>query len=499
MAKRTWCEASQQVDFHLENGLSATAGFNGGDISGFGGAVLFALIDDVYRFTETAAKHLKDKRDPERIKHSMAQLLRQAVLLCGLGYPDGIDWSHFDSDPMLRLCLGWEPDGEQNAASQASNSRFKTKRTKRDLLRLLSHNIKFYIEKHEKAPDLIELDPDGSSIEAHGRQQFIAFNGHYEVNMYFPLFIRDQHNYLLASVLRPGNFTDTEMALSVLKILVKRFRRAWPKVKIMIRGDAGFHDPGIMDWCEENNVEFVLGLKGDNHLNVGSKQFDTEAEHAFKKVYGEPWFAGSSGSKEKYALLRDISAQPKIDRKAAYAILDERNVRRTGKFQHRAGEGGNDKNRLKRRWKRERTVVSVARCTDRGLKRRYLVVSDGLSAYTPDFIYDQIYSARGSAELVIRSLKALGAARLNNQEALTNQFQLIIYQMTHNLFQLLIDVLPASLKQLSIETIIREIIRIPVQVKVSTRKIWLRWTSSYKYKDIVLKLVKRLNLLPKAA
>jgi hypothetical protein len=317
--------------------------------------------------------------------------------------------------------------------------------------------------------------------------------------MYLPLFVRDQHNYLLASVLRPGNVPDAEMALTVLKALVKRFRKAWPNVKILLRGDAAFHDPEIMDWCEENNVEYVLGLKGDNALNVGSKQFDVEAERLFHKIYGEPWFAGPNGSKEKYALLRDVSAQPKTDRRAAYAILDERQVRRTGKFQHRAGEGGNDKRRLERRWKRERTAVSVARFTDRGLKRRYLVVSEGLSAFTPDFIYDEIYSLRGNAELTIRGLKALGAQRLNNQEALTNQFQLIIYQMTHNLFQLLIEVLPQSLKHLSIETMIREIIRIPVQVKVSTRRIWFRWTSSYKYKEVVLKLVKRLNVLPKAA
>lgn len=499
MAKGTWCAATEQVDFHLANGIAATAGFNGGDISGFGGAVLLALIDDAYKFTETAARCIKDKRDPQRVTHSMTQLLRQAVLLCGLGYPSGIDWSRFHADPMLRMCLGWQPDGDQNAASQASNSRFKTARTERDLLRLFSHSIKFYIEKHEKPPEIIELDPDGSAIEAHGRQQFIAFNGHYEMNMFFPLFIRDQHNYLLAAVLRPGNFADTEMALPILKMLIKRFRRAWPKVKILVRGDAAFHDPQIMDWCEQNNVDFVLALKSDNALNVGSKQFDTEAQREFTRLYGEPWFNNQNGSKQKHALLREISAQPKTDRRAAYAILDERHVRQTGKFQHRAGEGGNDKKRLERRWKRERTVVSVARCTDRALKRRYLVVSDSLSAYTPDVIYDEIYSARGSAELVIRSLKALGAARLNNQEALTNQFQLIIYQMTHNLLRLLMETLPQALKHLSIDTIIREIIRIPVQVKVSTRKIWLRWTSSYKYKELVIKLSKRLNVLPKAA
>jgi Transposase DDE domain group 1 len=367
------------------------------------------------------------------------------------------------------------------------------------MLRLFSHNVDFYIQKHEKAPKEIELDFDGSAVEAHGRQQFIAFNGHYEINAYLPLFVRDQYDYLLASVLRPGNVPDTAMALVVLKALVKRFRRAWPEVRILVRGDAAFHDPEIMDWCEANDVEYILGLKGDNALNVGSKQFDAEAERRFHETYGAPWFAGPNGSKEKHALLREVSAQSKVDRRAAYAILDERHVRRTGKFQHRAGEGGNDKKRLERRWKRERTAVSVARFTDRGLKRRYLVVSDGLSAYTPDHIYDEIYSLRGRAELTIRSLKALGAHRLNNQEALTNQFQLLIYQMTHNLLQMLTELLPDTLRHLSIETIIREIIRIPVQVKVSTRRTWFRLTSSYKYKDIVLSLFKRLNALPRAA
>jgi len=499
LAKSTAQVTDRQVDFALANGQRATAGFDGGDISGFGGAVLLALIDDVHQFTATAAKYLKDNRDQSRIKHSLEQLLRQAILLTGLGYPDGVDWNYFDADPVLKMCLGWDPDGDQNAASQASNSRFKSARSPRDILRLFSHNINFYIAKHDKAPKEIELDLDGSSIEAHGRQQFIAFNGHYEMNMYLPLFVKDADNYLLASVLRPGNVSDTDGALSVLKILKKRFRRAWPDVKILVRGDAAFHSPEIMDWCEQNNVEFVLALKSDNALNVASKQFDVAAEREFSEQFGEPWFGGRTGSKEKHALLREISAQPKLDRKAAYAILDERQVRKTGKFQHRAGEGGNDKKRLERRWKRERTVVSVARVTDKGLKRRYLAVSDGLAPCHPDFIYSEIYSARGRHELLIRGLKSLGAARLSNHEALTNQFQLLIYQMTHNLFQLLIEVLPETLQRLSLETIIREVIRIPVQVKVSTRRIWLRWTSSYKFQSAILMLIKRLNVLPKAA
>jgi hypothetical protein len=496
LAKSTWCASSEQIEFALANGIKATGGFDGGDISGFGGAVLMSLVDDAYRFTSGAAEFIKDRRNPTQVKHTMEKLFRQAVLLCGLGHPDGIDWSHFDADPMLKLCLGWQPDGEQDAASQPSASRFMKDRSKRDILRLFSYCISSYIEKHEEAPKEIGLVFDGSAVEAHGRQQFIAFNGHYEFNCYFPLFVMDQNDWLIAPVLRPGNVSDAEITVDVLKILVKRFRRAWPKVKILLRADAAFHDPKIMDWCEANGLEFVIGLKGDNALNVGSKQFDQKAESQFRKVYGDPWFANG---KEKNVLLRDISAQPKVDRRAAYAILDEREVRQSGKFQHRAGEGGNDKKRLERRWIRPRTVISSARFNDRGLKRRYLVVSDGLAAYTPDHIYNEIYSARSKQELTIRSVKELGGDRLNAQEALTNQFKLIIYAMTHNLFQLMKEVLPEALRSLSVQTLIHEFGRIPVQVKVSTRRIWLRWTSCYKHKDLVMKLVKRLKALPKPA
>jgi hypothetical protein len=496
LAKSTCCASSGQVEFALANGTEATAGFDGGDISGFGGAALMSLVDDAYQFTAGAAGYVKDKRNSDQVTHTMEKLFRQAVLLCGLGHPDGIDWSHFDADPMLKLCLGWQPNGEQNAASQPSASRFMKDRSKRDILRLFSYSIRSYIEKHEKAPKEIGLIFDGSAIEAHGRQQYIAFNGHYEVNMYFPLFVMDQHDWLIAPILRPGNVSDAEIAVDVLKILVKRLRRAWPKAKILFRADAAFHDPKIMDWCEANGVEFVLALKSDNALNVGSKQFDQMAEREFLSAYGEPWFADG---KEKNVLLREISAQPTADRRAAYAILDEREVRQSGKFQHRAGEGGNDKRRLERRWKRSRTVISSARFNDRGLKRRYLVVSDGLAAYTPDHIYNEIYSARSKGELTIRSVKELGSDRLNGQEALTNQFKLIIYAMTHNLFQLIKEILPEDLSRFSVQTLIHEFARIPVQVKVSTRRIWLRWTSCYKYKEHVLRLVKRLNALPKPA
>jgi hypothetical protein len=394
----------------------------------------------------------------------------------------------------LKFCLGWDANGEQHAACQAGQSRFMSERTERDLRCLFSYCISFYIRKHKKAPKSITLDFDGASAEAHGRQQFISYNGHYKVNMYYPLFVMDGNGWLIAPILRPGHVSDAGITVDVLKMLVKRFRRAWPKVKILFRGDAAFHDPEIMDWCETNDVDYVTGLKGDNHLNTGSRQFDQQAEKEFERRFGLPQFAGTTGSYHFQQHIREISTLPRDKRYEAYAELDEGSVRELGDFWHLAGRGYGGKHK---QWKRERRVISRARVTDRGLKRRYLVTS--LENYTAEKIYDEIYSARGKAELVIRAQRALGADRLNSSEAKTNQFKMIVCGFAYNLFQLLIEKLPAALKRLSVETLIHNVARIAVQVKVATRRTWLRWTSSYRYRKQVLKLCDRLNLLPKPA
>jgi hypothetical protein len=497
MTKSTKQQELEQVQFSLANGMEATGSFNGGDISCFGGLGLLSLIDDANGYIAGAARMIKDRRCQDRVVHSMANLLRQVVLLTCAGYPDGIDSNVFRQDPMLKLCLGWSPEANQHAAAQATISRLMNTCSKRELMLLFGYFLSFYIKKHKKAPKTIALDFDGSAIEAHGRQQYIAFNGHYEINMYFPLFVFDDSGWLIAPILRPGNVSDAGIALDVLKIICKRLKRAWPGVKILFRGDAAFHSPKIMDWCEANAVDFVVGLKGDNALNSKSKEYDNLAKREFEAKYGAQFFGEEVSASERHQVMRSISGEEKEMRRMVYALFDERQVRQLGEFRHQAGTGGNDKKRLAILWKKERRVISLARFTDRGLKRRYLATS--LEGYTPAHIYDQIYSLRGKAEQNIRTIKSLGAARLNNQEALANQFKLLIEGLAYNLFQLLREQLPEALRNLSVETLIREVVRIAVQVKVSTRRIWLRWTSSHPLKNQILALCKRLNQLPAPA
>jgi hypothetical protein len=48
--------------------------------------------------------------------------------------------------------------------------------------------------------------------------------------------------------------------------LVAQIRTAWPKVKIVLRGDSGFCRNQLMSWCEANRVDYVFGLTRNQRL-----------------------------------------------------------------------------------------------------------------------------------------------------------------------------------------------------------------------------------------
>ena len=41
--------------------------------------------------------------------------------------------------------------------------------------------------------------------------------------------------------------------------MVAQIREVWPGVKIMLRGDSVFCRDELLSWCEENQVDYVLG------------------------------------------------------------------------------------------------------------------------------------------------------------------------------------------------------------------------------------------------
>ncbi len=67
----------------------------------------------------------------------------------------------------------------------------------------------------------------------------------------------------VAIILRPGKTPSGEEVRGHLRRIVRRIRAHWPTTKITIRGDGHYGRREVMDWCEDNGVEYVFGLSGN--------------------------------------------------------------------------------------------------------------------------------------------------------------------------------------------------------------------------------------------
>lgn len=521
MVKSKAKSTSQQCEFSFFAQELLIGCFDAGDISGFGGAVIIRQLEQVHGLIAGAAACIRDLREQSKVKHSIFTILLQRVILICLGYPDAIDSNKFRADSMMKLILGILPtDKAKSGPSQSTVARMesgrkkskqklkqerkaaKTKQakesikdkekgvTENDIRRLFRYYIERYIQKHKQPPKMVVLDFDGSAVEAFGQQQYIAFNGHYGHNMYFPLFVFDQNGWLLAPILRPGTETEAKAALPVLRTIVKRLRKAWPGTTIVFRADAAFHSPELFLWCENNAVFYVCGLKGDNNLNNGSKQTDKKSERSFERSFGTALYLGRGGGSKRVAALREAHKLPKEKRKEKLSQLNAREVRLYKEFWHQAGSASNEG------WDRERRVIGRSVFNDRGLKRRYIVTN--LDKYHAKHIYEEIYARRGRMEQMIRSMKELGCGYMSCEEFLANQFRLLLFGLAYNLFQLLRDELPKPVQKQKEITLMETLLHIPVQIKVTTRQIWLRWSSSYPHQRLFLGVYSRLNALIEA-
>src|SRR5208283_1094301 len=75
---------------------------------------------------------------------------------------------------------------------------------------------------------------------------------------------------LLGARLRPSNIDGSAGCVEELARIVKQIREAWPGVKIILRGDSGFCREELMKWCEDQGVDYVLGLAKNEHLEKGA-------------------------------------------------------------------------------------------------------------------------------------------------------------------------------------------------------------------------------------
>ncbi len=103
--------------------------------------------------------------------------------------------------------------------------------------------------------------------------------------MYHPLVIYDAGSGdLITIVLRPGNKHASNGVLKILKRIIKRLKEVFPNAELIIRGDAGFAVPELYEYCEREQISYVLGLIRNSVLEGLSNQLKEDACNGYQEM-----------------------------------------------------------------------------------------------------------------------------------------------------------------------------------------------------------------------
>lgn len=112
----------------------------------------------------------------------------------------------------------------------------------------------------------VTIDMDPTDDPTYDGQQLTFFNAHYDNWCYLPVacflqFDDEADQYAFAYVLRPGDASAHDGAISILERMIAKLRKAFgAKTKIRIRLDGGFSSPGILDFLDDQRVEYVVAI-----------------------------------------------------------------------------------------------------------------------------------------------------------------------------------------------------------------------------------------------
>ena len=171
----------QRVLFPELVGKPVVATFDREQASSDGGAVLLKAAERVYDLVKGFARCLVDKRAPERIRHTLEDLIGQRVFGIACGHPDGNDADHLAEDPIHKLLLGRDPVTGERLASQPTLSRFENGVGPGALYRMARELAESVIEQHRRRRQgrarRITIDLDPTDDPTHGRSSSPSSTG----------------------------------------------------------------------------------------------------------------------------------------------------------------------------------------------------------------------------------------------------------------------------------------------------------------------------------
>jgi hypothetical protein len=146
------------------------AAFDGGRLTSDGGVLLLAAAERQLGLCDRLAALISDPRDPSRVVHPLADILRARILAIACGYEDADDLDHLRRDPGFKLACGRLPDTGRDLCSQPTMSRWENAPSLREVIRLMRAMVDLYCASYPRPPAAVTLDIDDTVDVVHGRQ-----------------------------------------------------------------------------------------------------------------------------------------------------------------------------------------------------------------------------------------------------------------------------------------------------------------------------------------
>jgi hypothetical protein len=432
--------------FEVHFSQQVVAGFDGSQMTTDGGVLLLRAVDRKIGLLKRVAACFTDTRAAERVEHSLSELLRQRIGALALGYEDLNDHEELRHDPLLGLLAGKRELGEPLAGKSTLNrleltpavphgERYHKISYSAEALDELLVNI--FLEAHGNCPRQLVLDLDVTDMPLHGEQEARFFHGYYGHYCYLPLYIFCE-GHLLCARLRPSNQDASAGSVAEVERIVRQIRRRWPHVRIILRADSGFCREELMAWCEKHRVDYVFGFARNERLR--------------RKIA---------------AVMRQARQEHRRTAKAARVFAE---------FSYRTRSS----------WSRARRVVAKAEYLEKGENPRYLVTSLEAPAWPAQALYQRLYCARGEMENRIKEQLSLFSDRLSAETLRANQLRLYFSSLAYVLMHALrrLGLAGTEWATAQVETIRLRLLKIAAEVRLTARRIWVRYSRAYPWKTI---------------
>jgi Transposase DDE domain group 1 len=460
----------ESFEFHSLGRREVWGRFDGGAITSDAGGLLLREVEKRTGIVAQFAACFTDQRDPERIEHTVKELVAQRVYALALGYEDRNDHDQLRQDPLLAV-LAEKPDptGASRARQRDQGKALAGKSTLNRLEltgeavseeerykkialdeaavdRLL---VEVFLQAHREPPPAIVLDLDATDDPVHGNQEGRFFHGYYGHYCYLPLYIFCGE-HLLCARLRVSNIDASAGSREELERIVAQIRQTWPGVKITIRGDSGFCREELMAWCEGHQVDYVLGLAKNERLKA-----------------------------EIVAELEQAATEYTATGRAARVFKE---------FTYQTRES----------WSRARRVIAKAEHLEKGSNPRFVVTSLAREVWEARRLYEELYCARGEMENRIKEQLSLFADRTSTALLRSNQVRLYFSSVAYLLMQALrrLGLAGTELARAQCDTLRWKLLKIGAQIRVTVRRVWISLAEGYAYAGLFAQVWTQLRALP---